>query len=60
MATTALTALENKIPNVSNLFEKLTITQKLIKLGKKADHNHDKYITTPEFIKLTAEILLQD
>ena len=24
------------------------------------DHNHDKYITTPEFNKLTAEILLED
>ena len=26
------------------------------KIGKKStNHNHDKYITTPEFIKLTAE-----
>ena len=29
---TALTAVENKIPNVSNLVKKLTITQKLVKL----------------------------
>ena len=24
------------------------------------DHDHNKYITTPEFNKLTTEILLQD
>ena len=36
LATTgALTAVENKIPNVSNLVKKLTITQKLIKLRRK-------------------------
>ena len=30
--------------------------QKLVKLKKKlTDHKHDKYITTPEFNKLTAE-----
>ena len=28
--TTVLTSVENKIPNVSNLVEKLTITQKLV------------------------------
>ena len=27
-STTALTTVENKIPNVSNSFKKLTITQK--------------------------------
>ena len=27
---------------------------------KVTDHNQDKYITTPEFNKLTVEILLQD
>ena len=32
--TTALTAVENKTPNVSNLVEKLTMTQKLIKLKR--------------------------
>ena len=30
--TTALTAVENKIPNINNLVKKLTITQKLVKL----------------------------
>ena len=32
--TTALFAVENKTPNVSNLVEKLTMTQKLIKLKR--------------------------
>ena len=30
--TTTLTAVENEIPNVSNLVKKLTITEKLVKL----------------------------
>ena len=30
--TAALTAVENKIPDVSNLVKKLTITQKSVKL----------------------------
>ena len=30
--TTALIAIENKIPNVGNLIKNLTITQKLMKL----------------------------
>ena len=37
-----------------------TITQRLVKLKKKQnklDHDHGKYITTPEFIKLTSERL---
>ena len=34
-ATNALTAVENEIPNVSNLDKKLTITQKLMKLKRK-------------------------
>ena len=35
---------------------KQIITQKLVKLNKKiTDHNHDKYINTSEFNKLTAE-----
>ena len=33
--TTALIAVENKITNVSNLFKKLTTTQKVVKLKKK-------------------------
>ena len=33
--TTALTAVENKISDVSNLVKKLTITQQLMKLKRK-------------------------
>ena len=33
----------------------MTITQKLMKFKKVTDPVHDKYITTPEFNKLTAE-----
>ena len=37
--TTALNAVENKIPNVSNLVKKkLTITQALLKLKKKKNY----------------------
>ena len=33
------------------------MTQKLVKWEKKlTDHNHDKYISTPEFNKLSPEI----
>ena len=57
LATNAtLIAVENKIPDVNSLVENQIITEKLVKLKKKlTDHNHDKYITTPEFYKLTAE-----
>ena len=46
-----------KTIDTSNLVKKLTITQKLMKLKKNiADHDHgNKYITTQEFNKLTAE-----
>ena len=47
--------LLKKNPIISNLVKKLTITKKLIKMKKISDHNHDKYITTPEFKKLTLE-----
>ena len=53
--TAALTIVENKIPTISNLVKKLAITQKLMK--SVTVHNHDKYITTPEFNKLKAENL---
>ena len=35
VTTGALTTVENKIPNVSNLLKKLTITQKLVKFKRK-------------------------
>ena len=54
--TTALTAVENKIPDFSNLVNKTDHNTKINEVEKKiTDHNHDKYITTPEFNKLTAE-----
>ena len=54
VTTSALTAVENKIPNVSNLVKKTGT--KSSELEKKLnDHKHDKYITIPEFNKLTAQ-----
>ena len=56
VTTTALTAVENKIPNVSNLVKKTDYNTKINEIEKKiTDHDHDKYITTPEFNKLTSE-----
>ena len=55
--TSALTVVENKIPNVSNLVKKTDYNTKINEIEKKlTDHNHDKYITTPEFNKFTAEV----
>ena len=52
-----MTAFENKIPDVSSLVEKTDYNTKLSGIGKKlTDHNNDKYITTPEFNKFTAEV----
>ena len=54
--TSALIIAENKIPNVSNLVKKIDYNTKINEIEKKiTDHNHDKYITTPEFNKFTAE-----
>ena len=54
--TSALIAVENKIPNVSSLVKKTDYDTKVNEIEKKiTDHKHDKYITTPEFNKLTAE-----
>ena len=54
--TNALTAVENKIHNISNLVIKTDYKTKSNEIGKKiTDHNHDRYITTPEFNRLTAE-----
>ena len=57
VTTSALTAVENKIPIVRNLAKKTNYNTKISEIEKKiTDHNHDKYITTPEFIKFIAEI----
>ena len=50
--TTALTAVENKVPSVSNLVKKTDCNTKIMEI---TDHNHEKYITTAEFDKLTEE-----
>ena len=51
---TALTNIENKIPDVSNLVKKTYYDTKVTKIENK--HNHDKYIDTPEFNKLAADV----
>ena len=52
----ALTTVENKIPDVSSLVEKTDCNRKITKIENKlTDHNYDKYITTPEFNKLTVK-----
>ena len=54
--TAALTAVENKIPNVSTVVKKNDSYTKISETEKKiTDHDHDKYIITPEFNKLRAE-----
>ena len=54
---TALTAVENKIPSVSNLVKKTDYDIKITEIEKKlTDHNRDKYITTPEFNTLAADV----
>ena len=53
-----LTAVENKILGVSNLVKKTDYYKKIDEIEKKkkiTGHDHDKYIGTPEFNKLTAE-----
>ena len=49
----ALTAVENKIPNVSNLVKKIDYDTNISEIEKKIaiDHDHDKYIITQEFNK---------
>ena len=54
---TALTAVEKKIPSVSNLVKKTDYNTKITEIGNKFNnHNHDKYITTPEFNTLAAHV----
>ena len=54
---TALTAVGNKIPSVSSLVKKTGYGTKVTEIEQKlTDHNHDKYITTPEFNTLAAHV----
>ena len=53
---TALAAVGNNILDVNNLI-KSRYNTKIRKIGKKVtDHNHDKYITSPEFNNLIAKL----
>ena len=52
----ALTAVENKIPDVSSLV-KTDFNTKISEIENKVnDHNHDKYITTPQFNTMTPNV----
>ena len=53
----ALTTVENKIPSVSCLVKKTDYNIKITEIENKLkNHNHDKYITTPEFNTLAADV----
>ena len=48
---------ENKIPSVSSLVKKTDYNTKITEIENKLNnHNHDKYITTPEFNILAADV----
>ena len=52
----ALNAVEDKIPDVSGLVKKTNYDTKISEIENKvSDHNHDKYITAPEFNILAAK-----
>ena len=52
-----MTTVENKIPSVINLVSKTDYNTKITKIENKVNnHNHDKYIDTPEFNKLAADV----
>ena len=54
---TELTAVENKITNVSNLVKKTDYNTKITEVENKLNNqNHDKYIDTQKFDKLTADV----
>ena len=54
---TTLTTIENKIPDVGNLVKKADYNTKVTEIENKLNnHNHDKYITTPEFNTLAADV----
>ena len=55
--TTALTAVENKASNVSNLVKKNDYNTWISEIENKitTDHDRDNYITTEEFNKLISE-----
>ena len=49
--------MENKIPSVNSLIKKNRHDAKITESEKKLnDHDHGKYITTPEFNTLAASV----
>ena len=56
-----ISKVDKKIPDVSSLVKKTDYNTKISEIENKVnDHNHDKYITTPEFNTLAADVLMQD
>ena len=56
-AKTALTTVENKLPSISSLVKKIDYNTKITEIEDKLNnHNHDKYIITPEFNTLPADV----
>ena len=54
---TALTSVENKIPDISNLVKKTDYYTKVTEIENKLNnHDHDKYIDTPEFNRLAGDV----
>ena len=53
--SSAWTAVENKITDVSSLVKKTYYNTKISEIENKVNyHDHDKYITTPEFNTMAA------
>ena len=54
--SSALNPVENKIHDFSSLVKKTDYNTKISEIENKVnDHNHDKYITTPEFNTMAAD-----
>ena len=54
---TVLTTVENKIPDISSLVKKTDYDTKVTEIENKLNnHNHGKYITTPAFNALAADV----
>ena len=52
-----LTVVENKIPDVSSLVKETDYNTQISETENKVNnHNHDKYITTPEFNTMAADV----
>ena len=53
----ALSTVENNIPSINNLVKKVDYDTKVTEIQNKLNkHNHDKYITTPEFNTLANDV----